>query len=149
MEKSGGGDKQPVGCVVMFDHDEPAVSSNFIARISIVQGASPRFWTYVHAALYSGKLNYPAIKQTTGIQNLDSGAYFDTPVAFPPPLEQQAIAIYLDSETTAIDSLHRRIGNAIERLQEHRTALITAAVTGKIDVREQMANEATGVGSGA
>lgn len=137
LEKSGGGDKQPVGCVVLFDYDEPAVSSNFIARVATIQGASPRFWVYVHAALYSGKLNYPAIKQTTGIQNLDSDAYFNTPAAFPPAPEQEAIASFLDRETAAIDRLHHQIGIAIERLQEHRTALVTAAVTGKIDVRDE------------
>ena len=136
LEKSGGGEKQLVGCVVLFDHDEPAVSSNFIARIATVPGGDPGFWTYVHAALYSGKLNYLAIKQTTGIQNLDLSVYFDTLVGFPPLLEQEAIARYLERETAAIDKLHGQVESAIERLQEHRTALITAAVTGKIDVRE-------------
>ena len=33
LEKSGGGDKQPVGTVVLFDLDVPAVCSNFIARM--------------------------------------------------------------------------------------------------------------------
>ena len=136
LEKSGGGEKQLVGCVVLFDHDEPAVSSNFIARISTALGGTPELWTYVHAALYSGKLNYPAIKQTTGIQNLDSRMYFDTQVGFPPPVEQEAIATYLDRETAAIDDLHEQVDIAIERLQEYRTALIAAAVTGKIDVRK-------------
>ena len=136
LEKSGGGEKQLVGCVVLFDHDQPAVSSNFIARISTAPGGSPKFWTYVHAALYSGRLNYPSIKQTTGIQNLDMSMYFNTLVAFPPPVEQEAIATYLDYETAAIDELHEQVDIAVERLQEHRTALITAAVTGKIDVRE-------------
>ena len=136
LEKSGGGEKQMVGCVVLFDHDAAAVSSNFVARVSLDGGASPGFWTYLHAALYSGKLNYPAIKQTTGIQNLDSNAYFDTPAVFPPPVEQTAIAAFLDREATRIDGLSSRVGTAIERLQEYRAALITAAVTGNIDVRE-------------
>ena len=136
LEKSGGGEKQLVGCVVLFDHDKPAVSSNFIARISTAPGGSPEYWTFVHAALYSGRLNYPAIKQTTGIQNLDTSTYFNTQVAFPPPAEQEAIAAYLDHETAVIDESHEQVESAIERLQEFRTALITAAVTGKIDVRE-------------
>lgn len=49
--------------------------------------------------------------------------------------EQRAIANYLDHETTKIDRLTEKIEAAIERLREYRTALITAAVTGKIDVR--------------
>ncbi len=134
LEKSGGGEKQMVGCVVFFDHAEPAVTSNFIARVSPV--GSPRFWTYMHAALYSGKLNYPAIKQTTGIQNLDANAYFDTLTVFPPLAEQEAIAAFLDQETARIDRLASQVERAIERSQEYRTALVTAAVTGKIDVRE-------------
>ena len=58
LEKSDGGDKQMVGCLVLYDHDEPAVNSNFIARISTAEGASPGFWTYVHAAFYAGKAKY-------------------------------------------------------------------------------------------
>jgi type I restriction enzyme, S subunit len=54
----------------------------------------------------------------------------------PPPEEQTAIARYLDRETTKIDRMVEKVEAAIERLQEYRTALITAAVTGKIDVRE-------------
>ena len=136
LEKSGGGEKQMVGCVVLYDHDEPAVSSNFVARISLADGADSGFWTYMHAALYSGKLNYPAIKQTTGIQNLDSNAYFNTPAPFPPLEEQRAIAAFLDHGTQRVDDLTGKAESAIERLQEYRTALITAAVTGKVDVRE-------------
>ena len=57
-------------------------------------------------------------------------------IAFPiPPLdEQRAIADYLDRETTRLDVLAATISQAIERLAEYRTALITAAVTGQIDV---------------
>ncbi|MEI6569689.1 MAG: restriction endonuclease subunit S, partial [Verrucomicrobiota bacterium] len=54
----------------------------------------------------------------------------------PPLLEQQAIAAFLDRETAKIDTLSAKVQTAIERLREYRTALISAAVTGKIDVRE-------------
>ena len=42
---------------------------------------------------------------------------------------------FLDRETAKIDQMVAKVEAAIERLQEYRTALITAAVTGKIDVR--------------
>ena len=137
IEKSGGGEQQLVGCVVLYDHSEPAVCSNFIARVSIAEDAEPRYWTYMHAAIYSGRLNYPAIKQTTGIQNLDAHDYFDTPTVFPPLGEQRHIADFLDEKTRRIEALCSTTELAIERLQEYRTALITAAVTGKIDVRDR------------
>ena len=53
--------------------------------------------------------------------------------------EQRAIANFLNREAAKIDSMAAKIETAIERLQEYRTALITAAVTGKIDVREAAA----------
>ena len=53
----------------------------------------------------------------------------------PPITEQAAIADFLDRETAKIDAMVAKIETAIDRLQEYRTALITAAVTGKIDVR--------------
>ncbi len=50
--------------------------------------------------------------------------------------EQVLIGDFLDTATHQLDELTARAESAIERLQEYRTALITAAVTGKIDVRE-------------
>jgi type I restriction enzyme S subunit len=49
--------------------------------------------------------------------------------------EQFAIADFLDRETVKIDRMIAKTEEAIDRLQEYRTALITATVTGKIDVR--------------
>jgi len=57
----------------------------------------------------------------------------------PPEVEQRAIAGFLDQETARIDALVAKVREAIDRLQELRTALISAAVTGKIDVREEPA----------
>lgn len=59
-------------------------------------------------------------------------------IPIPPLTEQTAIAAYLDAETAKLDALVMKVEEALERLQEYRTALITAAVTGKIDVRSKM-----------
>jgi len=56
----------------------------------------------------------------------------------PPFLEQQQIANYLDDKTSKIDKLIEKANKSIELLKEKRTALISAAVTGKIDVREEV-----------
>ena len=60
-------------------------------------------------------------------------------ILLPPLPEQRAIAAFLDRETTQIDALVAKVQEAIDRLKELRTALISAAVTGKIDVREAAA----------
>ena len=52
--------------------------------------------------------------------------------------EQKAIATFLDRETTKIDTLIQKSRHAIDLLKERRTALISAAVTGKIDVRDRV-----------
>lgn len=58
-------------------------------------------------------------------------------VQVPPVEEQQEIVDYLNQQTAGIDSLISRILNGISSLEEHRTALISAAVTGKIDVQAE------------
>ena len=57
-------------------------------------------------------------------------------VPVPSNSEQRVLADYLDRETARIDALLAKVHEAIDRLKELRTALIAAAVTGKIDVRE-------------
>ena len=54
---------------------------------------------------------------------------------FPPIQEQNTIAEYLDRETARLDGLKTKIETLLARLGEHRAALISAAVTGKMDVR--------------
>ncbi len=58
------------------------------------------------------------------------------PIPIPPLPTQKAIADYLDRETTKIDALKAKVTEAIERLKEYRTSLISAAVTGQIEVPE-------------
>jgi type I restriction enzyme S subunit len=60
-------------------------------------------------------------------------------IVAPPIIEQQEILKYLDRETGYFDALIAKIREGIERLKEFRTALISAAVTGKSDVREEVA----------
>jgi type I restriction enzyme S subunit len=138
IEKSGGGELQPVGAVVWFPFSARAACSNFIARIIPKNTFDSRFLVYVHYHLYQAKVNTRSIKQTTGIQNLDAELYLDELIAYPTRDEQRSIAFFLDRETARIDTLKDKIQHSIELLQEYRSALISAAVTGQIDVREEV-----------
>jgi type I restriction enzyme S subunit len=62
-------------------------------------------------------------------------------IAVPTPTEQQAIGHFLREETAKIDALIEKSKKAIDLLQERRSALISAAVTGKIDVRNYTPKE--------
>ena len=130
IEKSGGGELQPVGMVVIYSqHNTPAVCSNFIARVEVRKGHDPRFLTYLHAHLYLRRVNIRSIKQTTGIQNLDSLSYFNELVGIPPLEIQKSIASFLDRKTTAINTLITKKQRLIQLLEEKRTGLINLAVT--------------------
>ncbi len=139
IEGSGGGEEQPVGMVVLYDDKTSAVCSNFVGRITVAPGFSPRYLTYLHAALYAIRLTTRSIKQTTGLQNLDSESYLNEVVALAPEPEQIAIAAHLDRETSRIDALVGKVRDAIAQLRELRSATVSAAVTGKIDVRREAA----------
>lgn len=139
LEKSGGGDKQPVGAVVIYDHDEPAVCSNFVARLSIHEGYEPRFVNYLFSALYACRVNVPSIKQTTGIQNLDSKSYLAECAGFPSKFEQQKIAVYLDNKCQGFAAAIEKLEKEIQLLTEYRIRLVVDIVTGKLDVREAAA----------
>lgn len=80
----------------------------------------------------------------TGVTRFGLGKYdLENSLFLVPPLaEQQAIADFLDQETATFDTLIEKIEQAIDRLHEYRTALISAAVTGKIDVRNHAQEEA-------
>ena len=72
--------------------------------------------------------------QQPNISPIDIGNIF---VAVPPINEQSTIVAFLDQETAKIDNLIQQAQKATTLLQERRTALISAAVTGKIDVRNK------------
>ncbi len=133
LEKSGGGELQPVGAVVVFEQAKLAVSSNFVARLPVKPSCDARFLTYVHATLYAGGVNKRSIRQTTGIQNLDSDSYLSEHVPLPPLPEQRTIATFLDRETARVDALIEKKRLLIELLQEKRAAIIGRAVTTGLD----------------
>ena len=65
-------------------------------------------------------------------------AFLRLPVVVPPISEQRRIADYLDEQITKIDSLIGEAARFVELARERRAALITAAVTGRIDIREMV-----------
>lgn len=69
-------------------------------------------------------------------QNIGMGVISNIRMALPPAEEQHKICQYLDPLLQKIEDQRAKVDFVIERLQEYRAALITSAVTGKIDVRD-------------
>lgn len=143
IEKSGGGELQPVGMVVEYQGEAGSVCSNFVARMRPRHFASGRFLTYLHAHLYDRSLTKLSIKQSTGIQNLDSGAYLAERCFLPPLVEQLAIASYLDAETARIDALIEEKQRLIDLLLELRGGVIRERTAGldRAVVRNETGNQ--------
>jgi type I restriction enzyme S subunit len=97
-----------------------------------LHGNSPEFLRYMLEHLSPLVLLHSVKSAVPGVDRND---LHPTMIALPPVIEQRAIAAYLDCETDQLDALAARVESAIARLTEYRQALITSAVTGKIDVR--------------
>jgi type I restriction enzyme S subunit len=95
---------------------------------------------YLFRAFSARGLNDQFRVASTGITRYGLSKYWLDNSLFPvPPKEEQhAIAAFLDRETARIDVLTSKIEESISGLLEYRTALISAAVTGKIDVRKEV-----------
>ena len=72
---------------------------------------------------------------TVGRWRFQTEPFKNFPLPYPPINEQQEIVVFINKQTAKIDGLTQRTQQSIALLKEHRTALISAAVTGKIDVR--------------
>lgn len=146
------------GIIDMVDDyifDEPLIlvaedGANLLSRNTpLAFLASGKYWVNNHAHILkpiSGDIRYwEAALETFDFSPLISGAAQPKLTAdrlggirlpVPPVDEQIAIADFLATETSKLDALIDRATEAIDRLTEYRQALITSAVTGKIDVRE-------------
>jgi len=76
-------------------------------------------------------------KQGATVESIEHNYLAETLIPLPPIEEQTTIVAFLDQETAKIDNLIQQAQKATTLLQERRTALISAAVTGKIDVRNK------------
>ena len=149
LEKSGGGPKQPVGRVVLFDKKAGDYSfSNFTAalRVRNHQELDFRFLhKYLHMAYLSG-VTEGMQSHSTGIRNLDGDAYKAIKIILPPLPEQQRIVNILDEAfdgiATAKANTEKNMQNARALFESHLNSIdakkvplgdLVKITTGKLD----------------
>lgn len=106
LEKSGGGPKQPVGRIVLFDKDEKGFSfSNFtsVLRVKDKKHMTPHFLHWFLYFCYLSGVTISMQKHTTGIRNLQMNEYKNIVIPIPSLLEQKRIVEKLDKIFAAID----------------------------------------------
>ncbi len=108
-------------CLLRIQSDESQVKTEFLK--SLIQDSD----------LMKTQINY--MSNATTIEVIYSVTIASVVIPVPPIPEQELILDFLKSETTKLDTLNTEAQRAIALLKERRSALISAAVTGKIDVR--------------
>jgi len=133
-----GGD---IGRSAIWNSDEPCFYQKALHRLRpLSNNNKTRFMFYVlYDAVKQGRFISGAGKAT--IAHLPAESFRQYKFGFPPLTEQVDIATTLDSYSQLFDKLEEKTVQQIALLQERRTALISAAVTGKIDVRDWVAPE--------
>ena len=115
---------------------ERLMLSDKIFRVHLEEKISSHFFVWVMNAQFMRSQIEQALSGGNGLaNNLPQSSLLAFWLAVPPDHEQDAIAELINEQTGRIDELIAEGDVAIELLQERRSALISAAVTGKIDVR--------------
>lgn len=110
----------------------PASANQQINAVIPRAGVDASFLTY---ALTSQAAQMRALANSSTLPILNQEATGDVAIAAPSADEQRAIVSHVNRVMEKLAALFQRITESIALLREHRTALISAAVTGKIDVR--------------
>lgn len=136
IEKSGGGEKTPVGRAVLLNTVEPTLYANFIEALFVSPEYNCDYMVFLLSAMYSNRVNVRYIKQTTGIQNLNITGYLSENIFIPLLQTQEYIVEYLNCCQLEFNKIIKTINDEIALLSEYKTSLISSVVTGKIDVRD-------------
>lgn len=124
------------GCTILpqgiqkgiIDSDTIRLRINSAVMVPLFLLYAFKFSTYFHAQVQR-------IKRGAILSGLNTATIANLIVIAPPPSEQNEITDFFEQETMVLDLLMKKNESAVARLQEYRSALITNAVTGKIDVR--------------
>jgi|GEM_PF-2992656 len=130
IEKSGGGEKSPVGRSVYFDKSYPALFANFMQRSRFKHKLiDAHFASYLLRTMYYRGATWYYVKQTTGIQNLDLNSMLaQERFPVPPREEQDQIVRYLDRQVSKINRLIAAKRKEIALLKEQKQRKITEVV---------------------
>lgn len=133
IEKSGGGEKTPVGRAVVYNLPFEALYANFMERIVVNKEiVYPEYFEYYWRAMYYRAVTTAYIKQTTGIQNLNLSMLLEKEYILLPGLkEQENIITHLDNLNAKIESIINEKQTMLQEMEAYKKSLIYEVVTGK------------------
>lgn len=133
--------KELVGssAVVEKDYDN-LILCDKLYRLRFEDPVNPYFISeFIRTPMVRKQIELSASGASHSMQNIGQDTIKELFVALPPEDETQQLIAFIKNETSVFDSLMNLSNRQVALLQERRTALISAAVTGKIDVRDWVA----------
>lgn len=125
-----------VGKVGLFRgaQDEVVTFASYLVRLRVNDKADPEYLNFLLNEYRF--LNYIRGEAVLSINqaNLSASRYSAQKIPLPPIDEQRAIVTRLKSQLASLDGIATKVTRAIDLLRERRLALISAAVTGKLEV---------------
>ncbi|ASY81448.1 hypothetical protein BJK05_16210 [Pectobacterium polaris] len=134
MNEGGDNDKLGRG-TVWKEQIKPCIHQNhvFVIRVTDIE---PEWLGWLTQSAYAKFYFFRVSKQSTNLASISSTNVKEVQLLIPPADERKIIMEYLEKQTSKLKLLVQDVEQSITLLKEHRTSLISAAVTGKIDVRE-------------
>lgn len=130
-----GGDFDKLGRGGIWDGSvEPCIHQNHVFAVRPF-AVSPQWLNFTTTSASAQFFFMGRSKQSTNLASISSTNLMELPLLLPPKAEQDALVQEISEAIQQIDELTSAAEAAIELLSERRAALISAAVTGKIDVR--------------
>ena len=113
---------------------EPCIHQNHVFAVR-PHSVAPEWLNTVTSSSYAQFYFMSRSKQSTNLASISSTSIMELPVVLPPQSELEQLLTFLERSTAQLKSLIEEAVLSIELLRERRSALISAAVTGQIDVR--------------
>ncbi|MGY4827029.1 restriction endonuclease subunit S [Sphaerotilaceae bacterium SBD11-9] len=114
---------------------EPCIHQNHVFAVRPTHISSD--WLNAYTSSLAAQFYFMSrSKQSTNLASISSTNLMELPVPVPPASEQTQVLGNMKDGTARIDSLARTTERSLALLKERRSALITAAVTGQIDLRD-------------
>jgi len=140
MSLTGTLGKKDYGYAVLLRSASKFLLNQRVARLRCRDSIIPKYAEHLlQSRFYTEQIH--RLPFGTKQANLSSSDVLGAVIPLPPMVKQIEIANFLDSELSKFDTLTAEAERAIDLLQERRTALISAAVTGQIDVRKINTNQ--------
>lgn len=131
-----GGDNDKLGRGAIWESQiHPCIHQNHVFAIRPYR-VEPNWLDLITRSEYAKFYFFSVAKQSTNLASISSSNIKETPIVVPPQSERVEIVKYLNTRAELLGKLESKCVSFIQLLQERKTALISAAVTGKIDVRD-------------